>query len=161
MKSALYRLFFRLSCFLLLVLAACAPGLPEDLKAPYVFLSSVAPAGDMTVFEQRYEVGLRIQNPNDVPLPVAGMKYALILNGQEFARGVGGEKTVIPALGEGVVRVTVTSGALDWIGQIGRLQNAPDGSLSYELAGELYLQGRPGRPLPFSESGRFPPSSGR
>lgn len=119
------------------------------------------PSEEMTVLEQRYDLGLRIQNPNDVPLPVAGMKYALILNGQEFARGVGGEKTVIPALGEGIVHVTVTSGALDWIGQIARLQNAQGSSLSYELAGEIYLQGRPGRPLPFSESGRFPPSSGR
>lgn len=149
-RAALSGLFF-------LFLAACAAGL-ADLQMPAVTLSNIEPAADMTLFEQKYDVTLRVQNPNDVDLPISGLSYAVTFNDQEFARGVSNEKTVIPALGEGLVRVTMISGALDWIKQINRLQTDPGLNPSYSVSGVLYLEGYAGRKLPFSKSGQFTPS---
>ena len=96
-------------CLFTALVAACA-GL-QDVQTPNVTLSNIEPASDMTLFEQRYDVTLRIQNTNNVSLPLSGLSYAVTLNGQEFARGVSRDRVVIPALGEKLVHVTVSSGA--------------------------------------------------
>ena len=43
---------------------------------------------ELGLFEQRYELQLRVQNPNSFVLPISGMSYSPELNGEEFARGV-------------------------------------------------------------------------
>lgn len=146
-----------LSVFVLL-LAGCSAGL-NNLQTPEVTLSNIAPAAEMTVFEQRYDVTLRVQNPNNVVLPLSGLSYAVTLNDQEFARGVSNEKIAVPALGESLVHVTVTSGPLDWIKQIGHLQANPEINPSYRVEGVLYLDDYSGRKLPFSKAGRFMPEN--
>jgi LEA14-like dessication related protein len=137
-----------------MMLTACAAGF-TDLQTPNVTLSNIQPAADITVFEQRYDVTLRIQNTNNVALPVSGLSYAVTLNEQEFARGVSNENVVIPALGERLVHVTVTTGPLDWIKQVDHLQSKPETVPTYSITGVLYLEGLPGRKLPFSKSGKF------
>lgn len=135
-----------------LILAACVAG-PGSLQPPNVTLSNVVPASGMTVFEQRYDVTLRIQNPNNAALPVSGLSYAIKLNGQEFARGVSNEHITVPALGDSLMKVTVTSTALDWLRQIERVQTTPDINPSYEVKGVLYLEGYGNNRLPFSQAG--------
>lgn len=137
-------------------LSACVTN-PDTLEPPNVTLANIAPAGDMTLFEQRYDVTLRVQNPNDAVLPVKGISYAISLNEQEFARGVSDDAVRIPALGEELVKVTVASSPLDWLRQIGQLQNNPAFSPSYSVQGKLYLQGYGDKVLPFSQAGKFMP----
>ncbi|MCM2343216.1 MAG: LEA type 2 family protein [Alphaproteobacteria bacterium] len=141
------------------LLAACASAGFNDLQTPYVQLSNITPGENMTFFEQRYDVALRIQNPNNVALPVAGLNYRVVLNDREFARGVSRDQTLILALGEEIVHVTVTSNPLDWLKQIDRLQSNPDLKPSYEVDGVLFLSGAAGRRLPFAQRGTFIPGS--
>lgn len=141
------------------LLAACATGGPDGLQSPYVSLSNITPGDSMTFFEQRYEVALRVQNPNNTPLPIAGMNYHVILNDREFARGVSHEETLIPALGEAIVHVTVTSGPLDWLKQIDRLESDPALKPSYKIEGAFFLSGFAVRRVPFSQAGTFMPGS--
>ncbi len=142
--------------FPILCLTACSALGP--LQTPDVTLSNIEAGKGMTLFEQRYDVTLRIQNPNNADLPVSGLSYAVTLNDQEFARGVSNERIVIPALGEKLVHVTVTSNPLDWINQINQLQANPERSPSYSVSGVLYLEGLAGRELPFSKAGKFVPN---
>ena len=142
---------------LTIFLTACTGPL-QNLQPPNVTLSNVTTAREMTVFEQRYDLTLRIQNPNNVALPVSGLSYTVTLNEKEFARGVSNEHTNIPALSEGLVHVTVTSGALDWLRQIEQIQTKPDLNPSYSITGTLYLEGFPGGSLPFSKAGAFTPT---
>ncbi len=138
-----------------LVLWSCAPA--ADLQTPAVMLSDIRPSGRMTVFEQRYDIALRIQNPNQMDLPLDGLNYSVALNGQEFARGVSHDHETIPALGESVVHVMVSSNAMDWIRQIAEIQAHPDMNPSYKISGTLYVRGYNATPMPFSQSGTFTP----
>jgi len=148
------KMFRFILVFFVTVLAACAAGL-GDLQAPNVTLASIAPAENMTVFEQRSDLTLRIQNTNNVDLPVSGLSYVVTFNGEEFARGVSNERLTVPALGEKLMRVTVTSGPLDWMRQLVRLQGDPALTPSYKVEGILYLDDYAGRKLPFSKTGEF------
>ncbi|HTK85935.1 MAG TPA: LEA type 2 family protein [Patescibacteria group bacterium] len=138
-----------------ILLWACAPA--ADLQTPAVTLSDIRPSGRMTAFEQRYDVALRIQNPNQIDLPLDGLSYAVALNGQDFARGVSHDRETIPALGEGIVHVMVSSNALDWIRQIAEIQAHPDTNPSYKVSGTIYVRGYNNTAMPFSQSGTFTP----
>lgn len=140
---------------LALLLWSCAPA--ADLQTPAVMLSDIRPSGRMTVFEQRYDIALRIQNPNQMDLPLDGLSYTVALNGQDFARGVSHDRQTVPALGETVMHVMVSSNAMDWIRQIAEIQAHPDMNPSYKVSGTLYVRGYNNTPMPFSQSGTFTP----
>lgn len=154
-RHALFHML--LSLMLLPLLAACTTAGLQDLQSPHVTLSNIAPSDSMTFFEQRYDVALRVQNPNNVPLSVDGLNYTVTLNEREFARGVSRDKISIPALGDEVIHVTVTNSPLDWVKQIDQLNSHPDIKPSYKIEGTLFLQGLGGRRLPFLQSGWFIP----
>lgn len=133
-------------------LSACAGTGLGGLESPNVTLADLRPKG-MTVFEQQYDIALRVQNPNNRPLAINGLNFSVDINGQEFARGVGREKTVIPALGDGLIRITVTSSTFDWLRQLEKLGRNQNKELAYELSGSLFLDGMGSGRLPFKRSG--------
>lgn len=137
---------------LLTFLAACAGTGLGGLEAPNVTLADLRPKG-MTVFEQQYDIALRVQNPNNRPLAINGLNFSVDINGQEFARGVGREKTTIPALGDGIIHITVTSSTFDWLRQLDKLGRNDGKDLSYALKGSLFLDGMGMGRLPFTRSG--------
>ena len=47
-----------------LALAVSCSTMPKDFEAPRVTITDLTPK-DMAIFEQRFDVKLRIQNPND------------------------------------------------------------------------------------------------
>lgn len=69
-----------------LMLSACAT-MQERFEAPKVTITSLS-LDRVTLLEQRYRMGLRIQNPNDMALSIAGMAYRFNVNGRELASGV-------------------------------------------------------------------------
>ena len=73
-------------CLLLAGLLNACASLNSYTEAPRVSLASIEPK-DMTLLEQRYGIRLRIMNPNDAVLPVAGLSYAIEINEREFAYG--------------------------------------------------------------------------
>ena len=140
-------------CLLLTgVLTACA-GITPYTEAPRVSLASIEPR-DMTLLEQRYAIRLRIMNPNDAALPVAGLSYALEINQREFAYGVNRQSVDIPAFGEALLDVEVVSNLLNVMQQLQQMNSEDRDSLSYRLTGKISLANSLGS-LPFDYSGEL------
>lgn len=139
---------------LMMLLAGCSMLRLQTAEPPKVAVSSLA-LTSLSVFEQRFEVGLRLQNPNDFPLPIAGLDYELALGGESFASGVSRQSVVVPALGEGTIMLTVTSNLLRNLEQFYRWQSDPPEALDYALTGSLRVADVPVR-LPFDYSGSVP-----
>ena len=108
---------------------------------------------DLTLFEQRYLLALRVQNPNSIELPIEGMSYTLDVNGSEFAHGVNNQKTTIPALGEQVLHISVVADLLSTLGQLRRWEQWPK-DLTYQLKGRIQLA-NVAVSLPFEYSGKI------
>lgn len=119
------------------LLSACAT-LMQQLDPPYVNLAGMQ-LKEIGLFEQRYLLTLRIQNPNSVSLPIAGMNYSLKINDKEFARGVSDQSITIPAHGEGLAEVEVTSNLGGLIDQLRRLGERNQPSFDYKLDGSVSL----------------------
>ena len=71
--------------FLMLGLAACS-GLPFNAVAPTVSVANVEPKS-LGLYEQRFDVGLRVSNPNDFDLTIVALEFELEVNGRP-ARGL-------------------------------------------------------------------------
>jgi LEA14-like dessication related protein len=117
--------------FSVLLLAACA-----SVEPPSVTLSNIR-IEHSTVFEQRFLTTLRIQNPNPFDLNIEGVSFAIEVNGQPFAKGVGKADLVVPAYGSGVVEAEAITTLMGFIRQFQALTRSGGLKLSYRLTGTL------------------------
>jgi LEA14-like dessication related protein len=137
------------------VCAGCASMLPK-LEAPQLSLVGVK-VQEMTFFEQRLIVRLRVQNPNDLVLPVRGIDVNFELAGEDFAQGVSARAFEVPALGEAEFDMIVTANAAT---AILRIANSGRGkqmeSIDYRIRGKLSTSLGLLRSVPFDEVGTIP-----
>lgn len=132
----------------LLAVAGCARF--GDPIPPQVRLADLRPmAGGL--LEQRFRLDLRVTNPNDFSLNIRAVSVDLDLNGQPFASGLSNQSARIPALGNAVVPVEVSSGILDLARQLLGMSQTTE--FSYRLKGTAYLGGLSGGDVPFEQSG--------
>ena len=131
------------SLWIALLLSGCASLRHLKIEPPAVSLVNIVPLS-ATFFEQRLRVDLRVQNPNDFNLNLAGLDFRLKVNGSDLATGLANDLVVIPHLGESIVSVTVTTTAVAWLRQLRML--AATQELKYDLTGHLHL----------SHAGRLP-----
>lgn len=136
----------------LVVLAGCA-GLASRAEPPHVSMANLQVVS-VGLFEQRYRLQLRVQNPNDFSLPIAGLSYHLYINDQDFGRGVSRQSVTIPGFGEELLDVEVVSDLGSVLQQIRELGEGARPSLRYRLAGSVSLADRFGR-LPFEYKGEI------
>ncbi len=124
---------------LLALIAGCATmgGLANP---PRVSLAGLRLA-EMGLMEQRYAASLRIQNPNDASLSVRGMEYTIYLNDRKFADGVSDRQFSVPAYGEKLIEVNLTSTVLRVFEQFKNLSNGEPQAFRYRIAGSLSLAG--------------------
>jgi len=109
---------------------------------------------DMTLFEQRYGLKIRVQNPNPVELPITGMNFRLDINGHRAGtrrERPGGDGA---AYGEAVVEIKLTSNLIRIFDQIRGLESGKGQSLRYHLSGGLSLANRMSK-LPFDYQGEI------
>lgn len=135
--------------------SACA-SLNTRVQAPYITITSLE-ITDITLFEQRYQVQMRIQNPNDFELPIVGMSYELYLNDSRFARGVSSMAVTVPRFGEALVTVGMVSdlgSVLESFTTRDSRAGAGYGVFKYRLNGDVKLSNRVGM-LPFEYAGEF------
>ncbi|BAU47631.1 hypothetical protein SVA_1052 [Sulfurifustis variabilis] len=131
---------------LAVLLAGCA-GLTGPLEPPNVSLVDLRVL-DAGLFEQRYGLTLRVQNPNPVAMPITGMEYKLSLNDVDFGRGVSQQAANVPAYGESVLEVEVVSNIFDLVQRVQDLQKGRGQGLRIAIAGGVSLANRAGE-LPF------------
>ncbi|MEK6775591.1 MAG: LEA type 2 family protein [bacterium] len=137
---------------LVILVSGCALGLSRT-EPPYVTLSGMDVVR-ADLFEQRFLLRLRMQNPNGFPLPISGMKYALEINNRAFARGVTRKPVTIPAYGEEIVDVEVVSDIGRVIEQFQSLGAGDVRKLNYRLSGSASLANRM-MSLPFEYKGEI------
>lgn len=143
-----------LSLIFVLCLAGCA-GLGEPLEKPRVTLAGLE-LESLNLFEQRFQVALRLSNPNPLALTVDGVEFDLALNGQPFAHGLSRETVTLPAQGETVVKLKVSTQLGTLWKQLRALQGGGQ-PLGYQLNGRLFVPWLPGAcPLSGVASGRRP-----
>ncbi|GMQ95600.1 MAG: LEA type 2 family protein [Gammaproteobacteria bacterium] len=128
------------------LLTGCAimGGLSEP---PRVSLASIAPV-DLQLFEQRFRVTLRVQNPNSKDITIRGLDYEIVVNDKLFAQGVSGKPFTIPANGESAVEVEVVSTLQRVMEQLQELGNRGKPSIDYAISGRVSIDGIP-VPVPF------------
>ena len=134
------------------LLSACAA--QSKLEAPNLSVIGMEML-ESSLFTQRLKVRVRVQNPNDVELPVKGVSAKLELAGEEFANGVSAGSFVVPAFGESEFDLLVDANmARTVLAMVGKSKESnPMESLDYRLTGKVSLSSGFVRSIPFDESG--------
>lgn len=128
-----------LAVVLITLLSACA-GLAGLSQKPEVSVAGLNLV-QVGVFEQRFALKLRVQNPNDVELRINGLSFEIELNGQSFLTGVSDRGVTIPRFGEAVLEVSATSTLGSALKQLRELQKGGRDRVDYRIAGRLNLSG--------------------
>ncbi len=134
-----------------MTLGGCA-GLPPGAQAPAVTISDFG-VGNAGLFEQQYNLKLRIQNPNPAEFRVDGMAFDLEINDQQFARGVGNQMVTVPRYGSAFMPVEAISTLGGLMKQFGRIAQGDKPIFKYLLKGNLSIAG--GTRIPFEQRGEF------
>jgi LEA14-like dessication related protein len=119
-----------------LTLGGCAGMFGHDpLRVSVAGIEPLAGQG----FEMRFNMKLRIQNPNESALDFDGVSVDLQLNGKAFASGVSDQHGTVPRYGETLVSVPLTVPAFTALRQVFSLagSDTPPGQYPYLLRGRL------------------------
>ena len=145
------------SALLLLLLTALASGcasFASRLEPPEVSLVNIVPLASQG-FEQRFEVTLRVANPNAVALRGDGVDLRLELNGNRLARALSNEPFEVSRLSDALIKLVATTNLLDMYWQMLGLISS-EGAFDYALDGRVLLADSPGW-LRFSNEGSLIP----
>ncbi|AAZ25028.1 LEA type 2 family protein [Colwellia psychrerythraea] len=119
----------------LLFLSGCAT-MNLDYEEPTIELVSfkALPANG---FEQNFEIGLKLTNPNDFELPFNGISYQLSVAGEALAHGVAANIPTATAYGESRFVVPVSTSLMGGFKVIRALMNSKGQDISYQLKAKL------------------------
>jgi LEA14-like dessication related protein len=114
-------------------LAACS-ALPMNAEQPKISVADInlASAG---LLEQKFTLGLRIQNPNDFELAVNAISFDLELNGKPFVSGLSGKAVSIGKFSSGVMQVEGISNGFALLNQALDVAKGEKKTFSYRLKG--------------------------
>ena len=121
---------------LVMLLNGCASLSPRE-DSVRVNLSNLRML-ESTLFEQRFEASIRVQNRSQSQLEVKGLSFDLSLNGKDFASGVSNSQITIAPLSEGVIAVNLTSTLFSLIRQVHSMQEIQNKPFSYDLYGKVF-----------------------
>lgn len=139
---------FRAILLAALLLGGCAG---MRLQPPSVTLAGIEVI-EANLFEQRLAFRLRVVNPNDVEIPLEGLRFEVELNGEPFAKGASNKAVKVPRLGEAVLEVNVVTGFAGILRQIQILSRGNVDAIPYRIKGRLMI-GSYG--MDFDEGGRL------
>ena len=146
----------RALCFCLLILGpmlvGCS-GLLRTMAPPRVNIVNVTPK-EMKLFEQIFDLELRVQNPNEEALSIHGLTFEMEINDKKFATGVSNEKVTVDRFSSGVIHVQAVTSFWGMLQQIAQLQRTETPRVTYRIRGAIYA-GAPSVKLPFDTSGEF------
>ena len=129
----------RLACIgiLTLAVAGCA-SLSPGFEPPKLRVVSLRPV-DGAEMAPRFEIGMRVINPNAEALALRGLSYTVSLEGQDIIEGVASDLPTVPGYGEADVRLLATVSLLAGIRLVGDLMQRPREAVAYELRAKLDL----------------------
>ena len=131
--------------------AGCAPVPEEDILPPKINLSDLRIL-ESNGFEQQVEVDLRLSNPNNFDIDLAGLTFVLNVNDSHFADGQSSDAFTLPRLGDAKVPVIATTTILDVVRQVLLLGRSR--SIEFRIEGYAYVAtGFGSRRVPFETEG--------
>ena len=136
-----------------LLIAACSI-MPKEYETLRVHIADMT-AKDMTIFEQRFDVKLRIQNPNDAEFSINGLRFDIELNEREFANGMSGQHVAVPRFGSEVVNVEVFTTLASFLRQFQELSGGTAQKVRYRLRGTAFVEAPGSFKAPFDEQGEI------
>jgi LEA14-like dessication related protein len=126
----------------MILLTAAALGLVgcaslQRTDPPKVTLLGIEPAASEGL-EARMQLKLRVQNPNDTPIPYDGIYVELFVQNKSLGSGVSNQSGAVPPFGEAVFEVPVNVSLLGIAGQaLGLLSGKSMDKITYEMRGKL------------------------
>jgi LEA14-like dessication related protein len=150
MKHRILTVIMALATIFLLVGCAHLLGTADTLR---VNIASIAPK-DMKLFEQVFDMELRVMNPSDKELVISGLVFDLEVNGGPFARGVSNQGFKVGPFASYVLQVEAVTTLANLLRQIVQAQKDEFSGFTYRLKGYFHSQSSTFR-IPFDESGEF------
>lgn len=108
---------------------------------------------DASVLRQQLRLRMRVQNPNDVELPIRGVSYQVQLAGETYASGESNGEILVPALGETEFDVDITANAAAALLRI--LGDRSGKNPEYRVLGRVHLARGVLRSIPFEHKGEL------
>ena len=136
------------------VLTAACSTMPKEYETLRVHIADMTPK-EMAIFEQRFDVKLRIQNPNDAEFSINGLRFDIELNDREFANGMSGQRVAVPRFGSEVVDVEVFTTLASFLRQVQELNAGAGQKVRYRLKGTAFVESPGTFKAPFDEQGEI------
>jgi hypothetical protein len=115
--------------------AGCAT-LRPGFATPSVSITSFKPIASEG-FAPRFEIGMRIVNPNATRLTLHGMSFKVFLNYFKVVEGAANRLPVVPAYGEAEFKVYGTVSLLEGMRFVQELMKNENGQVDYRLQAKL------------------------
>ncbi len=131
--------------------SGCAAFAPK-LEKPTLSVVGVEVV-DAQFSQQRFNVKVRVQNPNDRSLPVRGLNFTMQLAGEDFGTGQSAKAFTVPANGEAEFDVGVTTNLAASLLKILPKLDRNSGNLDYRLRGTVETDLMFLRSIPFDQKG--------
>ncbi len=132
--------------------AACSMLEPKFVPPQLSIVSVQLERSDL--FAQHLKVRMRVDNPNDVALPVEGLDYTLDVAGEEAAQGVSSASFTVPAHGEADFDMDVTANLAGTLLRLLSRRSSSD-QVDYHIIGKVRLSHGLLRSVPFEKRGTF------
>ena len=122
-------------CLTLFLVAGCST-LRPGFETPSVDVTSfrMLPSETLT---PRFEIGMRIVNPNAVKLNLRGISYKVFLNDYQVVEGAASDLPVVPAYGDAEFKVTATVGLIESMCFVNDMLQNTRGQVAYRLNAKL------------------------
>ena len=158
-QTPLTRIFsLLLTLGLFVSLGGCSRWLTDDFRDPEVRLLKVDVV-KAKLLEQKFVLRFRIDNPNDISLPIRGLNYNVKLNGVLLAEGQSDKSFTVPARGHQTFEVPVRTNLWRHLKRIVNSLEDPDEPISYQLQGEVKTGLMFGRSVHLQRNGEIIPGN--
>ena len=117
-------------------LAAGCASLRPGFETPSVYVTTFKPISSES-FSPRFEIGMRVVNPNASALNLRGMSYKVFLNDFEVVEGAANVLPEVPAYGEAEFNVIATIGLMEGMRFVNDLLQNTHGKVDYRLQARL------------------------
>lgn len=124
---------------LLSLSVACAALYPE-FDPPKVTIESVESLPSEGI-GPRFQIKLRVMNPNKQALDIAGISYAIDILGRELLSGVTNEVPMIPAYGEEIVTLNAGINMFQFVRLLSGLGKTSTDALNYSFSAKIDFNG--------------------
>ncbi|MEO5330740.1 MAG: LEA type 2 family protein [Magnetococcus sp. YQC-5] len=158
-----YRILVALMIFMSgsVLLSGCAWNtlLPPTTKPEKPRLSLVdvqlLKKGKSSFWQPRLRVRLKVENPNNIEIPIGGLQFRIELQGMTLANGAVTDFFTIPPLGDTEVDVEVSTELLKALQQLSVVLRKGEAKVTYRITGHIDVEIPLVGTVPFDKSGEL------